>query len=304
MTDSKALKGAIVECVPNFSEGREQHIITSIANEIGSIGKVKVLDIHSDTDHNRSVITFAGEPNAVADAAIAGIRAASRLIDLNRHRGVHPRLGAADVVPFVPIRNIDMAECVVLAKAVAGRVWKELGIPTYLYGEAALTEGRKRLERVRRGGFEQLRELVENDQSVAPDNGGPGLHPTAGASIIGARHFLIAYNVDLKSEDVDLARAIAGRVRESGGGLIGVKALGLHLESKSCVQVSTNITRPDLISPFQVFERIRDDARKNGVEVLRSELVGLIPAEAVVASIRHAMRFEDLDGRRILEFNL
>lgn len=304
MTELKGLKGAIVECVPNFSEGREPHIIRSIANEIGSIANVKVLDIHSDSDHNRSVITFAGRPNAVVDAAVAGVRAASRLIDLNRHRGVHPRLGAADVVPFVPIRDIDMDACVTLARTVASKVWNDLGIPTYLYGEAALREDRKGLEKVRLGGFEQLRGLVENDSSKAPDNGGPSLHPTAGATIIGARHPLIAYNVDLDSKDLEAAKAIASSIRESCGGLAGVKALGLHLESKSCVQVSTNITRPDLTSPFQVFERIREEAQRKGINVIRSELVGLMPVEAAISSVRHAMRFEHFDEGRIIEFNL
>jgi len=301
MTD---LKGAIVECVPNFSEGRDPHIIRSIANEIGSIRNVKVLDIHSDSDHNRSVVTFAGRPNAVADAAVAGVRAASRLIDLNRHTGVHPRLGAADVVPLVPIRNIDMDACVALARSVAKRVWNDLGIPTYLYGEAALRKDRKRLEKVRLGGFEQLKGLVKGDPSKAPDNGGPQLHPTAGATIIGARYPLIAYNVDLGPEDLEAAKSVARNIRESNGGLPGVKALGLHLESKSCVQVSTNITRPDLTSPFQVFDKIREEAEKRGLTVLRSELVGLMPAEAAISSVRHAMLFEKFDEGRIIEFNL
>ena len=215
MSTKKELKGPIVECVPNFSEGRDPEIIEVIMNEIDSVQHVKVLDIHSDVDHNRSVITFIGKPSSVIEAAVAAVRAASRLIDLNKHQGVHPRIGAADVVPIVPIREISMDECVTLARELAKRIWSEIEVPTYLYGFAALRDDRTRLEKVRLKGFEQMRELVKKDKSKQPDFGGPDLHPSAGATIVGARAPLIAFNVNLNSTDLNAARKIAENVREN-----------------------------------------------------------------------------------------
>jgi len=298
------LKGPVVECVPNFSEGREPHIIRTIQNEISSVPGVKVLDTHSDVDHNRSVITFIGGPDAVVDAALAAVRSASKLIDLNRHEGAHPRLGAADVVPLIPVREMDMEGCIGLARDLARRIWNEIQVPTYLYGYAALKENRRRLEKVRLKGFEQMRELLKEDDDRRPDFGDDELHPTAGATIVGARDYLVALNVDLKSDDLQTAKVIASAIREKNGGLPGLKAMGIRLESKSCVQVSMNITRSDLVSPFQVLERVRKEASIHGIEVLGGELVGLMPMQSALSSLKEAVMLEDLEPRRIIEFNL
>jgi len=304
MSVTKQLKGPIVECVPNFSEGRRKRGIDTIRNEIDSVPKVKVLDVHSDYDHNRSVITFAGNPAAVADAAVAAARAAARLIDLTKHEGVHPRIGATDVMPFVPVRECTMKDCVKLAREVAKRIWEELEIPTYLYGYAAKRDDRVRLEMVRMKGFEQMSELVKKDKTRRPDFGGPGLHPTAGATVVGAREFLVAYNVNLKSRDLGIAKDIAEAIRERNSGLPGLKALGLTLRSGKCVQVSTNITRADLVSPYQVYDLVRIEAEKRGVEAGASELVGLMPLCSVVNSVRDSVKFDSLDSSRIIELNL
>lgn len=304
MSVTKQLKGPIVECVPNFSEGRRKRGIDTIKNEIDSVPKVKVLDVHSDYDHNRSVITFVGSPASIEDAAVAAARAAARLIDLRKHEGVHPRIGATDVMPFIPVRDCTMQDCVRIARDVAKRIWMELEIPTYLYGYAAKREDRRRLEKVRMKGFEQMSELVMKDRSRRPDFGGPALHPTAGATIVGARDFLIAYNVNLKSRNLRIAKDIAEAIRERNSGLVGLKALGLMLSSGKCVQVSTNITRADLVSPYQVFELVKAEAEKRGVKADCSELVGLMPLCSVLGSARDSVRFESLDPSRVIELNL
>jgi glutamate formiminotransferase len=302
MSITKQLKGPIVECVPNFSDGRRKRVIDTISNEIDSVPNVRVLDVHSDYDHNRSVITFIGKPAAVLEAGIAAVRAASRLIDLREHEGVHPRLGAVDVIPLVPIRDIGMGECVKLAREMAKRIWLELDIPTYLYGNAALKKDRIHLEKVRLKGFEQMRELVLKDKSRRPDFGGPALHPSAGASIVGARAPLIAFNVNLKSRDIEVAKEIAEAIREKNSGLIGLKAMGLKLSSGRRVQISTNITRTDLVSPYKVFELVREEAGKRGIEVACSELVGLMPLDSLMRSMRDAVRLDSFDRSRVVEF--
>lgn len=304
MSVAKQMKGPIVECIPNFSEGRREGVIDTIRNEIDSVPNVRVLDIHSDYDHNRSVITFIGKPAGVADAAIAAVRAASRLIDLRKHKGVHPRIGATDVIPFVPIRECSMEDCVKIAREVAKRVWSELEIPTYLYAHAALRDDRTRLEKVRLKGFEQMRTLVAKDKKRRPDFGGPNLHPTAGASIVGARDPLIAFNVNLKSRDIEVAKEIAEAIREKNSGLVGLKALGLMLSSGKCAQVSTNITRTDLVSPAKVYELVREEAAERGVEVACGELVGLMPLDSLLGSMRDAVRFDSFDRSRVIELNL
>lgn len=304
MSITKPLKGPIVECVPNFSEGRRPEVIKAIMNEIDSVPGVKVLDLHSDQDHNRSVITFIGKPEAVIEAAIAAVRASERLIDLNKHEGVHPRLGAADVIPLVPIRDISMPDCISLARELAKRIWNETDIPTYLYGFAALRKDRIRLEKVRMKGFEQMRELVKKEKKRRPDFGGPELHRTAGASIIGAREPLIAFNVNLRSKDLDIAEEIAEAIREKNSGLVGLKALGLRLSSGRCVQVSTNITRTDLVSPCRVFELIKDEAAKRGVSVIGSEVVGLMPLNSVIMSTKDGTMLDSFSQSRVIELNL
>ncbi|MEM2839203.1 MAG: glutamate formimidoyltransferase [Thermoplasmata archaeon] len=304
MTATKELKGPIIECVPNFSAGKDRHIVRTIANEIDSASNIKILDVNADPDHNRSVITFVGTPSSIIEGAISGVRAAVRLIDLRKHKGVHPRLGAADVIPLVPIRGVDMSDCVVLARKLARRIWDELEVPTYLYGEAALRKDRRRLEKVRLKGFEQMKTLVKKDRSKRPDFGGPALHPTAGACIVGARPPLIAFNVNLNSRDLKAAKKIAEAVREKNSGLVGLKALGLELKSKRCVQVSMNITRPDVVSPYVAYNKVAEEAMKFGIEVLGSELIGLMPLSSLLDSTRDAIKLESLTENRIIELQI
>ncbi len=261
----------IAECVPNFSEGRDARAIGAIAAAMGAA----VLDLHSDADHNRSVVTLAGAPAAVLEAAFHGVEKAVELIDLNRHSGAHPRIGAADVVPFVPVEGLTLEDCASLAVELGERIWSELRVPVYLYEAAARRPETRRLEMVRRGGFEGLREAAVSDPSRAPDIGAPRLHPTAGATAVGARNFLIAYNINLATPDVELARRIARSIRASSGGFPYVKAMGLLLASRNQAQVSMNLTDFERTPVEEVFEAVRARAR-----VASCELVGMIPRRA------------------------
>jgi glutamate formiminotransferase len=288
----------LVECVPNFSEGRRPEVIDEIVAAIAAVDGAHVLDRQSDATHNRCVITFVGSRKAAAQAAFGGIAAAARLIDLTRHEGAHPRLGAADVVPFVPLKDGDMPVCVELARGLAARVARELGIPVYLYEEAARRPERRDLADVRRGEFEGLREAVETDPARAPDEGPPRLHPTAGAVAIGARPPLIAYNVNLESDDVDLAREIAVAIRERDGGLAKVKAMGLALGD--CVQVSMNLVDYRVTSMYTVYEEIARRAAARGVAVRESEVVGLLPESALVDVAKRALTAKDLTQHQVL----
>ena len=271
----------LIECVPNFSEGRNADTIRAISEAIRSAAGVDLLDQSADADHHRSVFTFVGEPDAVAEAVLLAASAAVELIDLRSHNGVHPRLGAIDVVPLVPLGATTRQECVSLAEQTAERLWNELGLPCYLYGAAARREDRRRLENVRRGGFEALRDALPADVSRRPDIGGPTLHPTAGACAVGVRKFLIAYNVELATEDLSIAREVAEHVRESSGGLPAVKALGLALAGRNRTQVSMNLTDFERTPPHVVFDTIRAEAQRMGAEVAGSELIGLIPRRAL-----------------------
>jgi glutamate formiminotransferase len=292
----------VIECVPNFSDGRDPALAAELAAAIRAVAGVRLLGWHSDPDHNRSVATFAGAPDDVRAAAFAAIACAAERIDLTRHVGVHPRLGATDVCPFVPLVPGDMSACVRAAHALGERVADELGIPVYFYGDAALRPERRDLPRVRRGGFEGLREALERDPTRAPDRGPARLHPRAGAIAIGARGFLVAFNVALESRDVDLARAIARAIRERDGGLPGIRALGLALESQGCVQVSVNLCEPERTGLVAVFTAIERLAAERGVRVRGSELVGLAPRVALDATIARAVRLPDFDpARDVLE---
>ena len=283
----------IVECVPNFSEGRNAAVLQAIADAITSVSGVALLDQTSDTDHNRSVYTFAGNPAAVADAAFAAVREASQRIDLRLHTGVHPRLGAADVVPFVPVSGISLAETAVIAREVAKRVWTELAIPVYLYEAASLQEPLRRLE--------DLRKLVP--QSLAPDFG-LGSHCSAGAVCIGARKFLIAWNINLKTGDLSLAKEIAREIRQSNGGLPAVKALGMKLESRNEVQVSMNLVDFETTPLHEVFEVVATKCRVRDVEIAGSELIGLIPQAALDGTRGYDLRWENMSRERVLENRL
>ena len=274
----------LIECVPNFSEGRDAETIRAIAEAIRSVPGVGLLDHGADADHHRSVFTFAGELEAVGAAILRAAAVAVERIDLGSHRGVHPRLGAIDVVPLVPLGATTRQECLTLAQQTADRLWSELALPCYLYGAAARRRDRRRLENIRRGGFERLRDALPADVSLRPDIGGPALHPTAGACAVGVRKFLIAYNVELATEDLSMARQIARRVRESSGGLPAVKALGLAPAGRNRTQVSMNLTDFEKTRPHQVFEAIQTEARGLGVDVAAAELIGLIPRQALAGA--------------------
>jgi glutamate formiminotransferase len=257
-----------------------------------------------DADHNRSVITFAGAPEAVAEAALRAVAKAAEIIDLNTHQGVHPRIGATDVLPFVPIEGLTLDDCVQLAASVAEEIWTRLGIPVYLYEAAARRPERKRLENVRRGQFERLRQISAIDPERRPDIGGPDLHPTAGATIVGARPFLIAFNVNLASEDLTVAKDIARCIRTSSGGFPHVKALGLSLERRRQVQVSMNLTDFRQTPIHVVYDSIRDQARTHGVEIAGSEIIGLIPKTALEQAARHYLQVENFSADMVLENKL
>ena len=291
----------IVECVPNFSEGRRADVVARLVESVESVEGALVLGTHVDTDHNRSVITFVAPPRTAVEAAVRVVARAAELIDLNAHAGQHPRMGACDVLPFVPVRGVSVEECVALAHRAGERIWRELGIPVYFYESAALRPERKNLADVRRGGFELLREEIGTNPERAPDVGESRVHPTAGACIIGVRPLLIAYNVTLNTRDLSVARRIARAVRERDGGLLHLKALGFELESRGVVQVSMNLTSYERTSLHQAFEAVRREAESLGVEVIASEIVGLIPQAALFAAAAHFLKLENYSPDLVLE---
>lgn len=291
----------MVECVPNFSEGRDMDVIRAIAAAIDSVPGVYLLDEEHDADHHRSVMTMAGEPDAVLEAALRSMAVAVERIDLNRHRGVHPRIGALDVLPFVPVAGISMEECARLAREAAERIWSRFRVPCYLYEAAAQGTARRNLEAVRKGQFEQLREAVKVDPARRPDVGGPELHPTAGATAVSARKFLIAWNVWLRTEDLTVSQRIAKAIRQSSGGFPFVKALGLPLASRGLTQVSLNLTAFEKPPPPPVFETIVAEAARHKVEVLGSELIGLVPRSVVNREFREKLQWMNFREDSILE---
>jgi len=293
----------LVECVPNFSEARRREVVEAIVEAIEKGGgrEVRVLDVSSDMDHNRTVVTFVGSPAGVEAAMFAGIAKAAELIDLNQHRGEHPRIGATDVVPFIPLRGVSMAECVAIAKRVGERVGRELSIPVYLYEAAATRPERQNLENIRRGQYETLKEDIAADARRAPDYGPKRVGP-AGATVIGARAFLVAYNLYLNTADVEIARKIAKAIRHSSGGLRFVKALGLLVEGQA--QVSMNLTDFTKTPMARVQEFVRREAGRYGVSITRSELVGMIPQAALVDAAQWYLQLDNLEAEQILENRL
>lgn len=294
----------LVESVPNFSEGRRPDVVDQIVAAARSVPGVQVLDLHSDVDHNRSVLTLAGEAGAVEESVYRAIARATELIDLRRHAGEHPRVGATDVVPFVPLSGTTMAEAVALARSLGERVARELDIPVYFYEEAATRPERQNLENIRRKGFEELRDVIATDEERAPDLGPRYIHPSAGAIVVGARGPLIAYNIYLNTADVRVARAIAKTVRHSSGGLRYVKALGLEIPARGQVQVSMNLTNYRKSALHTVFEMVRRQAESFGVSVTDSEVVGLVPMESLIDAARFYLRLHELDPDQILEMKL
>ncbi len=294
----------IVECVPNFSEGRRPEVIEQIVNSIRSVTGVTLLDTEMNADHNRAVISFVGEPEAVLEAAFRATRVAAELIDLTKHQGEHPRIGATDVIPFVPISGVTQAECIEMAKRLGKRIADELGIPVYLYELAATRPDREDLANIRKGEFEGLREAIKTDPERAPDFGRPELHPTAGATVVGVRAPLIAYNINLATPDVKIAEKIAKAIRFRSGGFRYVKALGFELKEKNCAQVSINMTDYTKTPLYRVFETVKREAQRYGVNVLESEIVGLVPQAALVECAKFYLQLNDFKKEQILENRL
>jgi glutamate formiminotransferase len=287
----------IVECVPNFSEGRRKEVVAEIANAIASAG-AKILDREMDADHNRSVVTFAGEPSTVEEGAFRGIQTAARLIDLDVHRGEHPRIGATDVVPFVPVRSVTMDDCVAMARRVGERVARELDVPVYLYERAATRPERRDLAYIRRGEYEALKKEIATNPDREPDFGPKRVGKA------GARPFLIAYNVNLATSDVKIAKDIARTIREKTGGLKSVKAKGFMLHEKNIAQVSMNLTDFTVTGMLTAFNTVKAEAEKRGVAVLESELIGLVPLEALTQIAAQALKLPGLSASQVVEMKI
>jgi glutamate formiminotransferase/formiminotetrahydrofolate cyclodeaminase len=288
----------LIECVPNFSEARRPEVVEAIKNSISSVSGIRILDQHSDLDHNRTVFTFVGPPEEVAEAAYRGIARAAELIDLDQHSGEHPRIGAADVVPFIPISGASMEDCVELAQRLAERVGEQLEIPVYLYEEAAKRPERRNLEDIRRGQYEGLKESIASDPERKPDFG-PSMMGKAGATVIGARPFLIAYNIYLTTDDVRIAKQIARSIRHSSGGLRYVKALGLPVDGRA--QVSMNLTNFQKTPLARVVELIRREAARYGTSIDHSELVGLIPQQALEDAAVWHLQLDEFEPEQVIE---
>jgi glutamate formiminotransferase len=294
---------SLVECVPNFSEGRDKQKIERILAVVRSVPGVKLIDWSMDASHNRAVVTFVGSPRDASEAAFRAIAKAKEEIDLTTHQGEHPRIGATDVVPFVPLEGSSMKECVETAHALGRRVGRELEIPVYFYEAAARTPARKNLPDVRNIGFEKLREAVAADPAREPDEGPKkALHPTAGATVVGARIFLIAYNVNLETQDVAVAKEIAKKIREKDGGLKGIKAMGFFLDDLKCAQVSMNVCDYESTGIQRVYDEIAKLAAERGVAIKESELVGLAPRASLPRGVPEHVRLRGFDpAKQIVE---
>jgi glutamate formiminotransferase len=293
----------ILESVPNFSEGRRRDVCDAIAEAARTEG-VKVLDLEMDKDHHRSVLTFIGEPGPVGRAAVACARKAVELIDLTTHQGEHPRMGAIDVCPFVPLRGATMDDAVRVAKEVGRRIGEELKLPVYLYEFAATRPDRKNLAEIRKPQFEGLRDLIGKDPDRVPDFGPDAIHPTAGCVAVGARLPLIAYNIDLESDDLGIAKKIAKKIRERDGGLPGIKALGLSIADRKCAQVSMNVCDYTRTGLLEVFRAVEEEAARLGAKVRSSEVIGLLPQAALPPDGERALKLAGFSPRQVLESHL
>lgn len=291
----------LVECVPNFSEGKDLKKIQAIADVARKRKSVKVLDVEHDGDHHRCLVTLVGEPEAVFQAAWEMIKKATALIDMEKHQGEHPRVGATDVVPFIPVSGVSMEECVKLAQRLGEKVGRKLKIPVYLYEAAATRPDRANLAKVRKGEYEGLKKEIVTNPDRKPDFGPARLHPTAGAMVIGARKFLIAYNVNLDTRDVKVAQKIAKLVREKDGGFEAVKAMGFEIKDQGCVQVSMNLCDFEKTNVDVVFEKIKKEAEKAGVRVLGSEIYGMVPQAALEGIDLQSLQLIEFKRNQILE---
>ena len=294
----------LIECVPNFSEGRDAAKVDALVAAMSGVPGVFVLDREMDADHNRCVITLAGEPDAVAEAALLGVGKALELINLTQHTGAHPRIGATDVVPFIPVEGVTLEDCVALARRVGNEIWQRYRIPVYFYEAAAARPDRTNLENIRRGQFEGLREELKNNRDRHPDVGEPKLHPTAGATVVGARKFLIAYNINLNTPDVGIANKIAKAIRFSSGGLRYVKAMGVELKARNLAQVSINLTDFEQTPMHRVYEMVKREAERHGVTTVGSEIVGLVPKKALEMTADFFLQLENFSPAQVLENRL
>ncbi|MCR5335624.1 MAG: glutamate formimidoyltransferase [Synergistes sp.] len=294
----------LIECVPNFSEGRRQDVIEEIVSCFRGKRGVYLFDYRADEDHNRLVVSLAGAPEPICDALIEAAKTAEKHIDMNKHQGGHPRVGAVDVIPFTPIKGITMEECIALARSFGERYYKETGIPVYFYEDAALRPERKKLEVVRKGQYEVLKEEAKTNPDRKPDVGEACLHPTAGATVVGARKFLVAFNVNLGTADVNIAKKIASAVRASSGGFCHVKGIGLSLGERGIAQVSMNLTDYEKNSLYRVLETVRMEAKRWGVPVIETEVYGMIPMNAILESAAYYLQIADFKPEQVLELKL
>jgi len=294
----------LIECVPNFSEGRDRAKVDAIVQAMSGVPGVYVLDREMDADHNRCVITLAGEPDAVAEAALRGTGKAVELIDMNEHQGAHPRVGATDVVPFIPIEGVTLEDCIALARRVGNDIWKRFRIPVFFYEAAATRPDRVNLENVRRGQFEGLREELKKNHDRQPDVGEPKMHPTAGVTVVGARKFLIAYNVNLNTSDTSIANKIAKAIRFSSGGLRYVKSMGVELKARNLAQVSINLTDFEQTPMHRVYEMVKREAERYGAMPVGSEIVGLVPKKAIEMAAEYFLQLENFSPSQVFENKL
>ncbi len=293
----------LVESVPNFSEGRREDVVKAIVAEAKKYSGIWVLDWSMDADHNRSVVTLIGQPEALLNALFNMVKKASELIDLRHHRGEHPRMGATDVIPFIPVMNTTMEECVELSKALGKRIGEELKIPVYLYEKSATRPERENLSTIRKGEFEGFFEKIKKEE-WKPDFGPDEVHPTAGVTAVGAREYLIAYNVNLATTDLNIAKKIAKAVRHISGGFRYVKALGMELKEKNMVQVSMNLTNYKKSPVFRVFETIKREAARYGVNVVESEIIGMVPLQALIDVAMWYLQVNEFDVSRVIEYKV
>ena len=294
----------LIECVPNFSEGRDPAKVDAIISAMSAVTGVYVLDREMDADHNRCVVTLAGEPDAVAEAALRGVGKAMELIDLTKHTGAHPRVGATDVVPFIPIEGVTLDDCVALAKRTGHEIWARYRIPVFFYEAAAQRPDRVNLENIRRGQFEGLQQEMKHNHDRQPDVGEPKLHPTAGVTVVGARKFLIAYNVNLNTSDVGIANKIAKAIRFSSGGLRYVKSMGVELKARNLAQVSINLTDFEHTPMHRVYELVKREAERYGAVPVGSEIVGLIPKKAIEMAADFFLQLENFSPEQVFENKL
>jgi len=294
----------IIECIPNFSEGRVVDSVEKLAKVARSIRGVSLLDYSSDLSHNRSVFTLIGDPKGVAEVAFELCKKAAELIDMTKHSGEHPRMGATDVIPFVPIRDATIEECIEISEQVARRIWLELGIPSFLYEYSASVEGRRNLADIRKGQFEGMPDKLLQDE-WEPDYGERKIHPTAGITAIGARPPLIAYNVNLDTSNIEIANIIAHKIRGSSGGFKACKAIGIKLDDRNIAQVSMNMVNTEITPLYEVFEAIKHEAKCYGIKILGSELIGLASAKALIDCTEYYLQIENFNyNKQVLENHL